>query len=240
MHDRVAAPLLAGLALAGLLAACQQTDEPGPDASGATTPVATTAPSGLPAPDPEQTGLESDAPASDVPTLQIATLDGKRYDLAAHRGKWVVVNFWATWCAPCLKEMPELSALDAMHEHIEVIGLAYEDIEAEAMREFLLKHPVVYPIAIVDTYNPPADFDTPRGLPMTYLIAPDGTVAKQVIGPVTAREVEDAIAVAGGPEAYTSGPGTSEPDPSEPDASASDTRESDAGGADGGAALKAE
>ena len=136
-----------------------------------------------------------------LPSLQVKTIDGAQYDLAAHRGKWVVVNFWATWCGPCLKEMPELSALDAMREHIEVIGLAYEDIEPAEMKAFLLKHPVVYPVAIVDVYAPPADFDTPRGLPMTYLIAPDGKVAKQFLGPVTAKDVDAAIAAAGGPKA---------------------------------------
>ena len=58
-----------------------------------------------------------------MPALKISErYDGAQYDLAAHRGKWVVVNFWATWCKPCLKEMPELSALDTMREHIEVIG----------------------------------------------------------------------------------------------------------------------
>ena len=108
----------------------------------------------------------------------------------------MVVNFWATWCAPCLKEMPELSALDAMNEHIEVIGLAYEDIDVAAMREFLDSHPVVYPIAIVDVYDPPADFATPRGLPMTYLIAPDGKVAERFLGPVTATDIEQVISAA--------------------------------------------
>lgn len=135
------------------------------------------------------------------PGLRLATIDGTQYDLAAHRGKWVVVNFWATWCGPCLKEMPELSALDAMREHIEVIGLAYEDIEAADMQAFLKKHPVVYPVAMVDVYDPPRDFATPRGLPMTYLIAPDGKVAKQFLGPVTAHEIEAAITAAGGPKA---------------------------------------
>lgn len=149
----------------------------------------------------EQPRTERDV---EVPTLKIATVDGKPYDLAAQRGKWVVVNFWATWCKPCLKEMPELSALDAMREHIEVIGLAYEEIEPEDMKVFLKLHPVVYPIAVVDTYNPPADFATPRGLPMTYLIAPDGRVADKFLGPVTAKDIESAIAKAGGPKAAQS------------------------------------
>lgn len=150
---------------------------------------------------PAKKAPETTAQLPEQPGLKLATIDGTRYDLAAHRGKWVVVNFWATWCGPCLKEMPELSALDAMREHIEVIGLAYEDIEPADMQAFLKKHPVVYPIAVVDVYDPPKDFATPRGLPMTYLIGPDGKVAKQFLGPVTAHEIEAAIGAAGGPKA---------------------------------------
>src|SRR3546814_10651765 len=134
-----------------------------------------------------------------MPALQVTTLDGKPYDLADHRDNWVVVNFWATWCAPCLKEMPELSALDAMREHVEVIGLAYEDIKPAELRTFLEQHPVVYPIAVVDVYDPQADFATPRGLQMTYLIAPGGKVATQSIGPVPAKATEGAITAAGAP-----------------------------------------
>jgi thiol-disulfide isomerase/thioredoxin len=135
------------------------------------------------------------APAS--PSLDVQTLDGKPWSLAAHRGQWVLVNFWATWCAPCIKEMPELDALDSERDDLAVIGLAYEEIEPADLETFLEKRPVTYPIAIVDVYDPPAGFETPRGLPMTYLIAPKGEVARQFVGPVTVKEIETAIAAHG-------------------------------------------
>ena len=174
-------------------------NRPAPEqASTAAPPKAAT--SAAPPAAPAATAGTPSAAAAKSPSLKVTTITGVAYDLAAHRGKWVVVNFWATWCGPCLKEMPELSALDAMREHIEVIGLAYEDIKPEEMAAFLKVHPVVYPVAIVDVYAPPADFASPRGLPMTYLIAPDGTVAKQFLGPVTAKDIEAAVAAAGGPK----------------------------------------
>ncbi len=189
------------LACAALLAACKPAAAPEEAAKAPSEAAPVPAePASPAAPAVDETPAAQSA-NPDVPTLKVQTLDGAAYDLAAQRGKWVVVNFWATWCSPCLKEMPELSALDAMREHIEVIGLAYEEIEPADLRAFLQKHPVVYPVAIVDVYEPPADFATPRGLPMTYLIAPDGTVAKQFLGPVTAADVEAAIAAAGGPKA---------------------------------------
>lgn len=139
--------------------------------------------------------VEQTAP---MPQLRVQAVDGTPYDLAEHRGQWVLVNFWATWCGPCLHEMPELSALHARRGNIDVVGLAYEDIELADMQAFLEKRPVSYPVAIVDPYAPPQDFATPRGLPVTYLIAPDGKVARQFVGPVDARQIEQAIAEAGG------------------------------------------
>src|SRR5687768_13238463 len=145
-------------------------------------------------PPPAPGATATPAPPAIVPSLKITTLDGQAWDLAARRGQWVVVNFWATWCSPCLKEIPDLTALDAKRADLEVIGLAYEEITPADMQAFLKQHPAGYPIAILDVYDPPKDFDTPRGLPMTYLIAPDGTVAQRFLGPVTAQELEQAIA----------------------------------------------
>ena len=138
------------------------------------------------------------AATAEIPVLAMQDVEGQPFDLAAYRGQGVVVNFWATWCAPCIKEMPELSELDARREDVQVVGLAYEEIEAQAMRDFLKTRPVVYPIVLLDVYNPPADFATPRGLPTTYLLAPDGKVARHFLGPVTAYDIENAIKAGGG------------------------------------------
>ncbi len=128
------------------------------------------------------------------PSIHLTTLEGKPYDLAAERGHWVIVNFWATWCVPCIKEMPELSHYVATHPDVRAVGLAYEDSEPADIKAFLAKHPVAYPIAQVTLDQPLKDFDEPRGLPTTYLIAPDGTVATRFIGPVDTAKLDAAIA----------------------------------------------
>ena len=134
-------------------------------------------------------GLASVATAAPV-DFQADTLDGQRFDLTALRGKWVVVNFWATWCGPCIKEMPDLDALDQAHEDVVVVGLAYEETTAEDLKDFLAKHPVQYPISIVDVYAPPTAFSTPKGLPTTHLIGPDGELKQSFLGPVTRADIE--------------------------------------------------
>ena len=130
------------------------------------------------------------------PTLRIQTVDGTDWDLANQRGDWVVVNFWATWCSPCLAEMPDLDEFDQSRDDVTVIGLAFEEIGLDDLRSFLEKHPVKYPIAWVDTWNPPADFAEPRGLPTTYLIDPQGRLARQFIGPITGKMLAQAIETA--------------------------------------------
>jgi thiol-disulfide isomerase/thioredoxin len=127
------------------------------------------------------------------PTLHVTTLDGKTFDLAAQRGKWVIVNYWATWCVPCIKEMPDISRFVAAHQNVVAIGLAYEDSEPAEIKAFLARHPVAYPIAQVSLDQPPKDFDEPRGLPTTYLIGPDGKVAKHIVGPVTEASLQGLI-----------------------------------------------
>jgi len=143
-------------------------------------------------------GIATSASAATAakPTLSVKTLGGDTFDLAKQGGKWVIVNYWATWCSPCLKELPDISAFVAAHkDKVAAIGLDFEDAEKEDIEKFMQKHPLSYPVAQVDIDNPPKDFDTPKGLPNTYVIAPDGHVAKAFMGPVTSKDLE---AVVGG------------------------------------------
>lgn len=128
------------------------------------------------------------------PSIKITTLDGKPYDLSSQRGKWVIVNYWATWCVPCIKEMPDISRFVSAHkDKVSAIGLAYEDSDKADIQAFIAKHPVSYPIAQVTMDKPLADFDEPRGLPTTWLIGPDGRVGKRFVGPVTEASLGQAI-----------------------------------------------
>jgi thiol-disulfide isomerase/thioredoxin len=128
------------------------------------------------------------------PSLSVKTLDGATFDLSKQSGKWVIVNFWATWCSPCLKELPDISAFVAAHkDKVAAIGLDFEDADKQDVEEFLKKHPLSYPVAQVDIDNPPKDFDVPKGLPNTYVIAPDGHVAKAFLGPITTKDLEAAV-----------------------------------------------
>lgn len=134
------------------------------------------------------------AATAQKPTLTVTTLDGGSFDLSKQSGKWVIVNYWATWCSPCLKELPDISAYVAAHkDKVAAIGLDFEDSDKADVEKFLKTHPLSYPVAQVDIDNPPKDFDTPKGLPNTYVIAPDGHVAKAFTGPITAKDLDSVI-----------------------------------------------
>jgi len=132
---------------------------------------------------------ESDEPVN----FTLQRLHGGDLSLSEFRGKWVVVNYWATWCAPCRKEIPDLSALNTAREDIVVLGLAFEDTDIENFDEFLQEFHPSYPLLLVDVYNPPEPLGAPRVLPTTIILNPQGYPVKTFLGPVTGKDIEKFI-----------------------------------------------
>jgi thiol-disulfide isomerase/thioredoxin len=128
-------------------------------------------------------------------TLQ--QLGGDAVSASDFRGQWVVVNYWATWCAPCRKEMPELSELHTERDDMIVLGLAYEDIDDSDFEAFLEEIPVSFPILKVDVYQPPEPFGAPKVLPTTIILDREGRAIKAFLGPVTRESIERFVEAAG-------------------------------------------
>jgi thiol-disulfide isomerase/thioredoxin len=120
-------------------------------------------------------------------------LGGGELALSDFRGGWVVVNYWATWCAPCRKEMPELSELHEERDDVTVLGLAFEDTDDEAFETFLEEFHASYPILRVDVYQPPEPFGAPKVLPTTIILNGEGRAVKAWLGPVTRETIEQYI-----------------------------------------------
>ena len=132
---------------------------------------------------------ESDDPVD----FALEQLHGDEVSLSDYRGQWVVLNYWATWCAPCRKEIPELSELNDARTDIVVLGLAFEDTDIESFDEFLKEFQPSYPLLLVDVTMPPEPFGAPKVLPTTIILNPDGVPTKTFLGPVTREQIETFI-----------------------------------------------
>ena len=136
------------------------------------------------------TPLRAEYETAEPVDFTLQQLGGGAVSLSDFRGEWVVVNYWATWCAPCRKEMPELSALHDERADVTVLGLAFEDVEDNDFVDFLATAPVSYPILKVDVYAPPEPFGAPRVLPTTIILDHAGRAVKAFLGPVTRESIE--------------------------------------------------
>jgi len=125
--------------------------------------------------------------------FKVTDTTGKTHTLAGYKGKWVLVNYWATWCPPCLQEIPDLIALhENKKNNLVVIGVALDFRNAQQVSDFAEGLMVNYPIVlgnsqVVNQIGPV------QGLPTTYLYNPDGKMVAQQVGAITRAAVESYI-----------------------------------------------
>ena len=126
--------------------------------------------------------------------FMLPDMTGKEHRLSDYRGKWVLVNFWATWCPPCREELPELEVFHANHSEKDavVLGVNMEDIGLEPLRAFVDEQFLSFPILRM---SPRVSTELGRipGLPTSFLISPSGEVAARHVGPLTKQVLEDFI-----------------------------------------------
>lgn len=125
-------------------------------------------------------------------------LNNKEHKLEDYKGQWVVVNYWATWCPPCLDEIPELVEFHEKHTgknakiKAVVLGVNYEDVDDTYLKTFVDEYFISYPILKADLGRTPP-FGRVHGLPTTFVISPEGKLVNTKIGTVDKQWLESAI-----------------------------------------------
>ena len=130
-------------------------------------------------------------PPASVKAWEVSDTHGVKHSLAAHRGKWVVVNFWATWCPPCLAEMPDFQAewVARRDRDLVVLGVAMDWDSPDEVKQFAASRGVGYPV-VLGTDALGDQFGVAEGLPVTAIYNPAGKLVKTVQGRLQRSELQ--------------------------------------------------
>ena len=111
--------------------------------------------------------------------------DGNGYSLANLHGKYVFVNYWATWCAPCIKEIPELNKLNKEHaDDLIILGVDFDQVEGEELKKEIAKMNITFPVFAIEP-SKLLGVKIPQVLPTTYVFDREGKLKATLVGPQT-------------------------------------------------------
>ena len=123
----------------------------------------------------------------------VTTDNGKTYDWSSMNGKTVVVNYFAEWCAPCLRELPELNEFHHQKpDNVELIGVSFDPMSNEDLAALKEKHGIEFPLVLTQP-APVFPFERPNMLPATYVIRADGSVDGPLMGEQTLDSLNNAV-----------------------------------------------
>jgi len=133
-----------------------------------------------------------------APDFSGTTLEGSTFRMANHRGEWVLVNFFATWCTPCRLEDPQIQQFVDSHKSdpVQVVSVAFSD-DASSIRAYWVKERNTWPVISTDTGLIALDYGVTK-VPESYMVAPSGLVVAGFFGGVTASGLDKVIADNGG------------------------------------------
>ena len=126
-----------------------------------------------------------------VSAFDLTDTQGRRHKLADYKGRYVVLNFWATWCVPCIQEIPEIAAFQKEHPRVVVIGVAVDAENVAKVKQFAQKTGHDYPLVLSDE-SVEKQLGDPRALPTTRIYDPAGKVVYDRVGRVTHKFLEEA------------------------------------------------
>jgi thiol-disulfide isomerase/thioredoxin len=129
-------------------------------------------------------------------TFTLTDTKGSVFTEKNTRGKYLVVNFWATWCTPCLKEIPAfVEFYNQNSNHVEILGLDYEPVNLPVINEFVERFSINYPIILYTDTNDSeySKFGEIVGMPTTLIYSPDGELIRTFMGEVTIEDLDKYI-----------------------------------------------
>ena len=138
------------------------------------------------------TGLVGDVRGVMAPDFELVSLDGRKVRLSDYRGKAVVLNFWATWCAPCKVEMPWFVDLENQYgkDGLEVLGVAMDESDPSKISQFASEMGVNYPV-LLGTDKVSEEYGNVEYLPTTFYINRQGKIVGKVAGLLDKTAIED-------------------------------------------------